>query len=372
MKNSQTKGFASIILIALVVVLAGALGYVTLVKKSAPVEQQFTATVATSTTAQIDVIAGWKTYTDPDNRFSLNYPSTLIINSEKSVRNQVDTVRFQLPSTSTVIQIGIFNTNSRWPDLKSLVNDQYLVSKGGDIPAPVFKTLPSGIILQDVGKQVFGYTFVGQLNKSQFIVLSFKDESLIEQVLAPLKLLTSSKTADWKTYTNSKHGFQISYPKEVEVSIRETNDGQLIVGIEKINSEVQSKYRNSKRIGITVFPLKKFPANPAVPGVEQKIIFINGVRLSTLGWGYSEASPIGEMWYADISYRTENGEDGYNLFAQLSGDTTDFSTQEFNKDPGLIADRALLEKIISTFKLTPKASVAVPVPTPLPSVQGGQ
>lgn len=40
MKNIQTKGFANIILIVAVVILVGALGYVTLVKKSAPVEQQ--------------------------------------------------------------------------------------------------------------------------------------------------------------------------------------------------------------------------------------------------------------------------------------------------------------------------------------------
>lgn len=59
MENSQ-KGFASAILIALVVILAGALGYVTLVKKSVPVEQQQTNKITQSSKPQsaVDIISG--------------------------------------------------------------------------------------------------------------------------------------------------------------------------------------------------------------------------------------------------------------------------------------------------------------------------
>lgn len=84
MKNSQ-KGSANIILIALIVILAGVFGYVTLVKKSVSVDQQQSSTteikqdttsttVNTSTSAQIDEIAAWQAHTNNEIGFSLKYP----------------------------------------------------------------------------------------------------------------------------------------------------------------------------------------------------------------------------------------------------------------------------------------------------------
>jgi len=199
MKNSQ-KGFAMpviLILVALLVIGGGAYVYMQNKQANQPATPS-SPTQATSTMqTSVSQTADWKTYIDPDNRFSLEYPSTLTISSEKSSHNQVDTVRFlSSPSlASTVIQVGIFSTSSRWPDLKTLVNDQYLMSKGGNTPVPIFKVVSGGLKLQDVGLVAGSHLFVGQLNSSKFIVFSFKDENLVDKVLSSFKSFVATQTA---------------------------------------------------------------------------------------------------------------------------------------------------------------------------------
>lgn len=90
MRKSQ-KGFANIILIAIVVLLVGALGYVTLVKKSEPIGKEQssitentqsvlpTTTVTANIPPQIDVPAGWKTYTNNRFGFELKYPPNVSV-----------------------------------------------------------------------------------------------------------------------------------------------------------------------------------------------------------------------------------------------------------------------------------------------------
>ena len=61
------KGFANIVLILVVVVLVGALGYFAFVKKSEPVAQQ---------SPTPDKNANWKTYADSNLNYSFQYPPT--------------------------------------------------------------------------------------------------------------------------------------------------------------------------------------------------------------------------------------------------------------------------------------------------------
>ncbi len=223
MKNSHIRqaqckqgfiAFPVLIAIVVAVLAVGGGAYVYMNNKGGNQPAVVNPGINATQTAQT---ADWKTYIDPDNRFSLEYPSTLTINSERSAHNQVDTVSFQL-SSSTIIQVSIFSTNSRWPDLKSLVNDQYLMSKDYSQPAPVFKILIGGLKVQDVGgNSVTGHVFVGQLNQSQFIVFTFDDENLINKTLSSFKLLTNSQTANWKTYTNYAFGFSVKLPSNNNV-----------------------------------------------------------------------------------------------------------------------------------------------------------
>lgn len=86
------KGFANIVLIVLVVILAGALGYVTLVRKPAPVEQPQTNNLPNTQTTTpplpnntvsqtlptANSTAGWKTYQNTKFNFKINYPNNLV------------------------------------------------------------------------------------------------------------------------------------------------------------------------------------------------------------------------------------------------------------------------------------------------------
>lgn len=87
MENSQ-KRFSKIILIVAVVILAGALGYVTTVKRSAPAEQQTNivennqvplpeTTATTNLPVSMDVPTDWKTYTNSRYGFELKYPPNI-------------------------------------------------------------------------------------------------------------------------------------------------------------------------------------------------------------------------------------------------------------------------------------------------------
>lgn len=89
MKNSQTRGFANIILIVAVVILAGALGYVALVKKSTPAEQpqsndlqsiQPVAIVTNNTLVQKNTVSNWQTYTNSQHGYWISFPQNTKVN----------------------------------------------------------------------------------------------------------------------------------------------------------------------------------------------------------------------------------------------------------------------------------------------------
>lgn len=73
------KGFANIILVIVIVILVGAVGYFAFVKKSEPIAQQSTPTpVATQTKTSVptpkDETVNWKTYSNQTLGFSIKYP----------------------------------------------------------------------------------------------------------------------------------------------------------------------------------------------------------------------------------------------------------------------------------------------------------
>ncbi|MEK7062180.1 MAG: PsbP-related protein [Patescibacteria group bacterium] len=76
------KGFANIILVVVIVILLGVVGYFALVKKSEPIAQQTpistpptTQTPTQQTPAPKDETVNWKTYTNTNRGYSIKYPS---------------------------------------------------------------------------------------------------------------------------------------------------------------------------------------------------------------------------------------------------------------------------------------------------------
>jgi len=83
MNMNNQKGFANVVLIGIIVVLIGVVGYFAFVKKSEPVAQQTTpppTTTQTPTPQQpsptpINETASWKTYKNDTYSFEVKYPS---------------------------------------------------------------------------------------------------------------------------------------------------------------------------------------------------------------------------------------------------------------------------------------------------------
>ena len=91
--NTNQKGFANIILVVVIVILVGAVGYFAFVKKSEPIAQQPTPTPTQTTTptktpvsptptpTPKDETVNWKAYADNTIGLSFKYPSTWTINN---------------------------------------------------------------------------------------------------------------------------------------------------------------------------------------------------------------------------------------------------------------------------------------------------
>lgn len=82
--NTHQKGFANIILVVVIVVLVGVVGYFTFVKKSEPIAQQptptptQTKTPVSPTPTPKDETASWQTYNSAKSEFSINVPKSWI------------------------------------------------------------------------------------------------------------------------------------------------------------------------------------------------------------------------------------------------------------------------------------------------------
>jgi hypothetical protein len=113
------KGFINVILVIIIIVLAGALGYFTLVKKSPPIAQQtpthtptFTPTkisASTPTPTPKDETKNWKIYTNNKYGFTFKYPPSWKVGGpplgESSQFND-DLIQFRGESEKCVVTFG--------------------------------------------------------------------------------------------------------------------------------------------------------------------------------------------------------------------------------------------------------------------------
>lgn len=125
---NQQKGFANIILVVVIVILVGVVGYFAFVKKSEPVTQQLTPTststqtktpapTPTKTTTPTPETVSWKTYTNNRVSYQFDYPAS-------GLKLAIDeTIKY--PSTRT--------GDSKTEDLVQFATNQVAYSVGTEI-----------------------------------------------------------------------------------------------------------------------------------------------------------------------------------------------------------------------------------------------
>ena len=167
------KGFANIILvIAIVVILVGAVGYFAFVKK--------------------DETANWKTYTNQQYDFQFKYPTSWTVNDQSYTYKGQNymTVIFASPLISGVpgasreayFYTTISKERGSWQH-KEGINLSLLPSEGGATP----------------------------VNVSQQYLESREEFRVAQLIFSSVTSTTINETSNWKTYTNSKYGFEFRY-----------------------------------------------------------------------------------------------------------------------------------------------------------------
>lgn len=154
------KGFANIILVVVIAMLVGAVGYFVFVKKSAPIVQQPTPTsvqIKTPTTpTPKDEATSWNTYTDSQIGLSFKYPSTWMVNNYNKSPNLLiySSLISSLPSScgelgtcqqyelnnKKIIEDGRMSGIISFNGGKGLLTATCSGNEGGDlIPTPFYK-----------------------------------------------------------------------------------------------------------------------------------------------------------------------------------------------------------------------------------------
>jgi hypothetical protein len=123
------KGFANIILVVVIIILAGAVGYFALIKKSEPMAQQSptptstqTKTPVSPTPAPKDKTANWKTYTNAQYGFEFKYPANYVVTKTPGENNKF--VTFSVDHFQVIVYPGDLS-------LDAFIKDQaqnYLIS----------------------------------------------------------------------------------------------------------------------------------------------------------------------------------------------------------------------------------------------------
>ncbi len=192
------KGFANIILVVVIVVLLGTVGYFAFVKKSEPIAQQPTPTPAasqtktptppTSTPTPKDETANWKTITNASLGFSIKYP-----NGWKAETTSLSTTLTNLSDSEQIIMVELNSTNAnpnqlsinewlktqQWPDPKPISEQFKSIANVGGVNAVEQST--TGTVYFTRGTNVFvvsnGISFTRKV----------VDEKLFLQILSTFK-----------------------------------------------------------------------------------------------------------------------------------------------------------------------------------------
>ena len=199
------KGFANIVLIGIIVVLVGVVGYFAFVKKSEPVTQQTTTptpnptptvtpveTTTPSPTPSPVVKSGWKIYTNSKYKFSIQYPDYL-----KFLEAQTSNL-FEANSSADGIRVEVID--------KSLDGREFLASDG-----VVGNSIFRYSAVKDIWEYIGMYGGTDDYTKDEYKVYDLRPEEetiLRDKGYIPVKYKTKIGLLTWVGNSTNQHSTQ--------------------------------------------------------------------------------------------------------------------------------------------------------------------
>lgn len=199
------KGFAKRILIGIIVVLVGVMGYFAFVKKPEPVTQQIQTstpsltprptpvkTTTSSPTLSPAVKSGWKTYTNSKYKFSIQYPDYLASSKTQTLN------LFEAGSSADEIRVEVIG--------KSLDGRGFLASDGV-VGNSIFKYSAAKGNWEYIG--MYGGT--DDYTKDEYKVYDVRPEdetTLRDEGYIPIKYKTKTGLLTWIGNSTNQHSTQ--------------------------------------------------------------------------------------------------------------------------------------------------------------------
>lgn len=231
----------------------------------------------TQTATPVPVIdtTDWKTYTNKELGFSFKYPQDAKYSIDPNVKNGIQ-IWLEVPNNFTFYITTVPNSKKL-----SLDNPQQLFNNG-----PFTADLGNAILTQtDLGglkaykadncciNHEFNFWALTEIAtiKNQYVYEirveskehtkqypSNVDRKLLDQILSTFKFTDQSQTADtssWKTYTNSKLGYSLKYPPNLNLEER------VITSPSTISDELLTRIKQTPQVEYISISVESNPKN---------------------------------------------------------------------------------------------------------------
>ncbi|MBP9821888.1 MAG: hypothetical protein KBC81_00340 [Candidatus Pacebacteria bacterium] len=186
-------------------------------------QKQQVAVVAPTPTPKTGETVNWKTYTSTEYGFEFKYPSDWVPSPSLTDDGVVD---FQSPSTVSSMEsmpgpyydVRLIPLSATVEEKINSINSMGNVPvKAKDLFVGVKKSVVGGLEVtsyQAVQNLCGDYVFEIAHNKSAVVFETCRQEqlSVIEKIISTFKFTDSIETSNWKTYKNTRYGFEFKYP----------------------------------------------------------------------------------------------------------------------------------------------------------------
>ena len=325
--------------------------------------------------------ANWEIYRDLKYGYEIKYPNGWQIENLSTVYDEASSikndVRFYPP------QVTLYDKSAKDPFIEVEVLDN---SEGNSIPVTFRFTWPTSCKDVEVGdlrfcqfnmyaEDPFGDVTVYALSKDNLIYIvaikcdlpkcrSTEEFKVFEQVLSTFEFIDQNETANWQTYRNEEHGFEIKYPEDTRISETSNYTIPALNTNKDIITAIQSKEPSYPRslTGLSVYATDDV-VSCSVLNNGKKITEtkdINGITFLVYGENLPDSAMGGIRSVFDI-YRIVYNNVCYSILSSVDWRDVSFmysaigiegpSSQELEEQQNWIqTQQQLNEQILSTFR----------------------